>query len=70
VDKRTCAEDTSAETSRTQVAFVLPLSMPLLVPVARYRLTWFFPAMMVLGRVLAAREERANAPALSGPHRV
>jgi uncharacterized membrane protein SirB2 len=31
-----------------QVAFVLPLSMPLLVPVALYRLNWFFPAMMVL----------------------
>ena len=31
-----------------QVAFVLPLSMPLLVPVGMYRLTWFYPAMMVL----------------------
>lgn len=31
-----------------QVAFVLPLSMPLLLPVTRYRLEWFFPAMMVL----------------------
>ncbi len=31
-----------------QVAFVLPLSMPLLVPVSLYRLTWFYPAMMVL----------------------
>lgn len=31
-----------------QVAFVLPLSMPLLVPVGLYRLNWFFPAMMVL----------------------
>jgi hypothetical protein len=31
-----------------QVAFVLPLSMPLLVPVGIYRLTWFFPGMMVL----------------------
>ena len=31
-----------------QVAFVLPLSMPLLLPVGRYRLTWFFPAMMIL----------------------
>lgn len=31
-----------------QVAFVLPLSMPLLAPVARYRLTLFFPALMVL----------------------
>lgn len=31
-----------------QVAFVLPLSMPLLLPVGLYRLNWFFPAMMVL----------------------
>lgn len=31
-----------------QVAFVLPLSMPLLLPVGLSRLDWFFPAMMVL----------------------
>jgi len=31
-----------------QVAFVLPLSMPLVAPVATLRLHWFFPAMMVL----------------------
>jgi hypothetical protein len=31
-----------------QVAFVLPLSMPLVAPVAAHRLAWFFPAMMVL----------------------
>jgi hypothetical protein len=31
-----------------QVAFVLPLSMPLLAPVSQYRLTLFYPAMMVL----------------------
>ena len=31
-----------------QVAFVLPLSMPLLLPVSRYRLTWFYPALMIL----------------------
>jgi Family of unknown function (DUF7010) len=31
-----------------QVAFVLPLSMPLVAPVAIFRLHWFFPAMMVL----------------------
>lgn len=31
-----------------QVAFVLPLSMPLLLPVSLYRLNWFFPAMMIL----------------------
>ena len=31
-----------------QVAFVLPLSMLLLMPVGLYRLNWFFPALMVL----------------------
>jgi hypothetical protein len=31
-----------------QVAFVLPFSMLLLVPVALYKLNWFFPALMVL----------------------
>lgn len=31
-----------------QVAFVLPLTMPLLLPVGLYRLNWFYPAMMVL----------------------
>ncbi|HEY3779782.1 MAG TPA: hypothetical protein VGL56_01770 [Fimbriimonadaceae bacterium] len=31
-----------------QVAFVLPLSMPLLLPVARYHLDWFYPALAIL----------------------
>ncbi|MFZ0295829.1 MAG: hypothetical protein WAL52_19620 [Candidatus Sulfotelmatobacter sp.] len=31
-----------------QVAFVLPFSMLLLVPVAFYKLNWFFPALMIL----------------------
>jgi hypothetical protein len=31
-----------------QAAFVLPLSMPLLLPVSLYRLHWFFPALMIL----------------------
>jgi hypothetical protein len=31
-----------------QVAFVLPLSMLLLLPVGLYRMNWFFPALMVL----------------------
>jgi len=31
-----------------QVAFVLPLSMPLLLPVGLYRLNWFYPAFMIL----------------------
>lgn len=31
-----------------QVAFVLPVAMPLLLPVGLYRLNWFYPAMMIL----------------------
>jgi Family of unknown function (DUF7010) len=31
-----------------QLAFVLPFSMLLLVPVGHYRLNWFFPALMIL----------------------
>src|SRR5215475_11447439 len=31
-----------------EVAFVLPFSMLLLVPVGLYNLNWFFPALMVL----------------------
>jgi len=31
-----------------QVAFVLPISMLLLVPVGYYRLNWFFPALLIL----------------------
>ena len=31
-----------------QVAFVLPLSMPLLIPVGLFRLTWFYPGLMIL----------------------
>jgi hypothetical protein len=31
-----------------QVAFVLPLSMPLLLPVSHYDLNWFYPALMIL----------------------
>jgi hypothetical protein len=31
-----------------QAAFVLPVSMLLLVPVGFYRLNWFFPALMIL----------------------
>ncbi len=31
-----------------QVAFVLPFSMLLLLPVGLYRLNWFFPALMIL----------------------
>jgi hypothetical protein len=51
---RLAGERTSLSSENTlyqlgaQVALVLPLSMPLLVPVARYRLTLFFPALIVL----------------------
>src|SRR5690348_13076200 len=31
-----------------QVAFVLPFSMLLLLPVGHYHLNWFFPALMIL----------------------
>jgi hypothetical protein len=31
-----------------QAAFVLPLSMPLLLPVGRYYLNWFYPALTIL----------------------
>jgi hypothetical protein len=31
-----------------QAAFVLPLSMPLVLPVGLYRLNWFYPAMTIL----------------------
>jgi len=31
-----------------QIAFMLPLSMLLLVPVTAFRLNWFYPALMVL----------------------
>jgi hypothetical protein len=31
-----------------QVAFALPFSMPLLLPVGLYRLNWFYPGLMIL----------------------
>lgn len=51
---RLAGEPTSLSSDNTlyqlgaQVALVLPLSMPLLLPVARYRLALFFPALLVL----------------------
>jgi len=42
------APDNALRQLGMQVAFVLPLSMPLLLPVARYRLEWFYPAMTIL----------------------
>ena len=42
------SENNSLRELGMQVAFVLPASMPLLVPVGLYRLNWFYPAMMIL----------------------
>lgn len=42
------SENNSLRELGMQVAFVLPASMPLLVPVGLYHLNWFYPAMMVL----------------------
>jgi hypothetical protein len=46
--KGSLSADNSLRELGMQVAFVLPASMPLLVPVGLYRLNWFYPAMMVL----------------------
>jgi hypothetical protein len=46
--KQSLSADNSLRGLAMQVAFVLPVSMPLLVPVSLYRLNWFYPAMMVL----------------------
>jgi hypothetical protein len=40
--------DNSLHQLGMQVAFVLPLSMPLLLPVGLFRLNWFYPALMIL----------------------
>jgi hypothetical protein len=40
--------DNSLRLLGMQAAFVLPLSMPLLVAVVLYRLDWFYPALMIL----------------------
>lgn len=45
---RALSADNSLRYLGMQVAFVLPLSMPLLLPVGLYRLSWFYPAMMIL----------------------
>lgn len=45
---RALSADNSLRHLGMQVAFVLPLSMPLLLPVGLYRLSWFYPAMMIL----------------------
>ena len=46
--KESLSTDNSLRELGMQVAFVLPASMPLLVPVGLYRLNWFYPAMMIL----------------------
>jgi hypothetical protein len=46
--KRWVSAENSLRELGMQVAFVLPASMPLLVPVGLYRLNWFYPAMMIL----------------------
>ena len=46
--KTSLTADNSLRDLGMQVAFVLPLSMPLLLPVSLYRLTWFYPGLMVL----------------------
>jgi len=40
--------DNSFRSLGMQVAFVRPLSMPVLIAVGLYRLTWFYPGMMIL----------------------
>ena len=47
-ERSTVSTDNRLRDLGMQVAFVLPLSMPLLLPVGRYRLTWFFPALAIL----------------------
>jgi len=45
---RPLSDDNALSGLGMQVAFVLPVSMLLLIPVALYRLTWFFPALTIL----------------------
>jgi len=42
------SKENSFKSLGMQVAFVLPFSMLLLVPVGYFRLNWFFPALMIL----------------------
>ena len=45
---RPLSADNSLRALGMQVAFVLPVSMLLLFPVTAYRLTWFYPALLIL----------------------
>jgi hypothetical protein len=42
------SKENSLSSLGLQVALTLPISMTLLVPVSLYRLTWFFPGLMIL----------------------
>ncbi len=42
------SQENSFNSLGMQIAFVLPFSMLVLVPVSLYNLNWFFPALMVL----------------------
>jgi hypothetical protein len=44
----TLSAENSLNSLGMQIAFVLPPSMLLLIPVGLYRLNWFYPAMMIL----------------------
>lgn len=47
-EKRALSAANSLYSLGMQVAFVLPLSMPLLLPVCRYNLNLFYPALTIL----------------------
>ena len=47
-EKIPLSADNSLYSLGMQVAFVLPLSMPLLIAVGLYRLNWFYPGLMIL----------------------
>ncbi len=47
-ERASVSADNSLRSLGMQVAFVLPLSMLLLIPVSLYRLSWFYPGLMIL----------------------
>ncbi len=47
-ERASVSADNSLRSLGMQVAFVLPLSMLLLIPVGLYRLNWFYPGLMIL----------------------
>ncbi len=46
--KKSVGKENSLNSLGMQIAFVLPISMLLLLPVGLYRLNWFFPGLLVL----------------------